>query len=243
MKNRSATPWKKSRTYGDIHGGRTRRRFTDNIVARAHSLQRPAPGEALPLLLQDNPSREFFFPVSAEECAAALHALPASHGKDVTHIWLRRRPVRMTGLDAPLAQFIYGSGVRVIVLYPWHIDGRLYVGRKKPKPQHVAPYLRFGAKIVSDHGRWYAAFSTADLKRFYIEHLFCHGVGYHVDRCSRRWSGANARQTEEFADQYAVQWGPLTTVISPLPYSGGGMPASSGATGDDPGSAASPAST
>jgi hypothetical protein len=236
MKNRSATPWKKSRTYGDIHGGRTRRRFTDNIVARAHSLQRPGPGDTLPLLLQDNPSRDFFFPVSVQECAAALQALPASHGEGITHIWLRRRPERMTGLDAPLALFIYGSGVRVIILYPWRVDGRLYVGRKKPKPQHVAPYLRFGAKLISEHGRWYAAFSAADLKRFYLEHLFCHEVGHHVDWYSRHWSSANARQVEEFADQYAVQWGPFTKVVSQLPYSGGDADG-------DLGSTASPAST
>ncbi|MBB3637135.1 hypothetical protein [Variovorax atrisoli] len=237
MKRRSTTPWKKSRTYGDIHGGRTRRRFTDNIVARAHSLQRPAPGQALPVLLQDNPSREFFFPVSVEECAAALHALPAGHGDGITHIWLRRRPERMTGLNASLAEFIYGSGVRVVVLYPWRVDGRLYVGRKKPKPQHVAPYVRFGASIVNEHGRWYAAFSAAGLKRFYIEHLFCHEVGHHVDRYSRRH-----RQAEEFADQYAVQWGPLTTTIMTVPYSGGSLLAASGDSAD-PGSAASPAST
>ncbi|WP_418131665.1 hypothetical protein ABL849_13475 [Variovorax sp. 375MFSha3.1] len=237
MKHRSATPWKKSRTYGDLHGGRTRRRFTDNIVARAHSLQRPAPGQKLPILLQDNPSREFFFPVSVEECAAALHALPEGHGDGITHIWLRRRPERMTGLNASLAEFIYGSGVRVVILYPWRADGRLYVGRKKPKPQHVAAYVRFGATILNEHGRWYAAFSASDLKRFYIEHLFCHEVGHHVDRYSRR-----GRRAEEFADQYAVQWGPLATTAMTLPYSGGSLVAPSGGN-EDPGSAASPAST
>ncbi|MGJ7499946.1 hypothetical protein ACSFBF_06270 [Variovorax sp. ZT5P49] len=223
MKNRSATPWKKSRTFGDIYGGRMRRRLTDNIFARAHSLQRPAPGQALPLLIQDNPSREFFFPVSVEECAAALRALPVDHGKGVTHIWLRRRPMRMTGPNAPLAQFIYGSGVRVIVLYPWRVDGRLYVGRKKPKPQHVAPYVRYGAKVVSDQGRWHVDFSQADLRRFYIEHLFCHEVGHHVDWYTRHWSGANARQTEEFADQYAVQWASDASVVVSAPYSAQGL--------------------
>lgn len=223
MKNRSATPWKKSRTYGDIYGGRVRRRMTDNIFARAHSLKRPSPGEALPLLVQDNPSREFFFPVSAQECAAALRALPASHGTGITHIWLRRRPTRMTGLDAPLAEFTCGSGVRAILLYPWRVDGRLYVGRKKPKPQHVAPYLRYGATLCNDQGRWHVDFSQADLKRFYIEHLFCHEVGHHVDWYSRHWSSANGRQAEEFADQYAVQWAQDASVVVCGPYSVQGL--------------------
>ncbi len=237
MKRRSTTPWKKSRTYGDISGGRTRRRFTDNIVARAHSLQQPAPGQALPVLLQDNPSREFFFPVSVEECAAALNTLPAGHREGITHIWLRRRPESMTGLHASLAEFISGSGVRVLVMYPWRVDGRLYVGRKKPKPQHVAPYVRFGAAIVNEHGRWYAAFSAADLKRFYIEHLFCRGVGFHVDRCAR-----SRRQAGDFADQYAVQWGPLATTVMTLTSPGGLFPAAYG-DNEDRGSTASPAST
>lgn len=213
MKHRSATPWKKSRTYGDLYGGRMRRRMTDNIFARAHSLQRPEPDQALPILIQDNPSREFVFPVSVEECAAALRALPASHGEGITHIWLRRRPARLAGSASALAEFICGSGVRVIVLYPWRADGRLYVGRRKPHPQSVASYLRFGAEVRCDHGRWYVEFSAADLKRFYIEHLFCHEVGHHVDWYTRHWSKANSRSAEEFADQYAVQWAPGATVL------------------------------
>lgn len=208
MKNRSATPWKKSRTYGDIHGGRMRRRMTDNIFARAHSLQRPVPGQALPILIQDNPSREFVFPVSVEECAAALRALPAGHAEGVTHIWLRRRPARMSHSAAALAEFICGSGVRVVILYPWRADGRLYVGRSKPPAQSMASYQRFGAQVSCDRGRWYVSFTPADLKRFYIEHLFCHEMGHHVDWYGRRWSRASVRQAEEFADQYAVQWGP-----------------------------------
>jgi len=178
MKHRSTTPWKKSRTYGDIYGGRLRRRMTDNIFARAHSLQRPGPEQALPLLIQDNPSREFFFPVSVEECATALRALPTNHTAGITHIWLRRRSTRTASTDASLAEFICGSGVRVIVLYPWRTDGRRYLGRSKPAPQQIAMYLRAGAKLGNEHGQWYVEFSEADLRRFYIEHLFCHEVGH-----------------------------------------------------------------
>lgn len=213
MKHRSATPWKKSRTYGDIYGGRVRRRMTDNIFARAHSLQRPGPEQELPLLIQDNPSREFFFPVSVEECLTALRALPTSHTTGITHIWLRRHSTRTARTDAPLAEFIWGSGVRVIVLYPWRTDGRLYLGRSKPVSQQIAMYLRASARLVNDHGRWYVEFSKADLRRFYIEHLFCHEVGHHVDRYTRHWSTANSRRVEEFADQYAVQWAPEATVF------------------------------
>lgn len=207
MKQRSATPWKKSRTYGDIYGGRMRRRMADNIFARAHSLLRPDPSQALPILIQDNPSREYFFPVSAEEFASALRFLPVDHQSGITHIWLRRRSTRMIEMNAPLAEFICGSGVRVIVIYPWRIDGRLYIGRCKPSPQSIAHYLRFGATLLNEKGRWHVHFTAAALRRFFIEHLFCHEVGHHVDWYSRHWSKANSRKLENFADQYAVQWG------------------------------------
>ena len=215
MKRQSPTPWKKSRTYGDIYGGRTRRRMTDNIFARAHSLQRPGTDQPLPVLVQDNPSREFVVPVSAIELAEALRRRPDSHSEGITHIWLRRIPKRSASSNSPLAEFICGSGVRVIVIYPWRADGRLYVGRSKPSSHVVAPYLRFGATIICDGGRWYIHLSEPQLKRFYIEHLFCHEVGHHVDWYNRNWSKANARKVEEFADQYAVFWGPNAVAVQP----------------------------
>lgn len=213
MKRRSTTPWKKSRTYGDIYGGRKRRRMADNIFARAHSIQRPNLDQPIPILIQDNASREYAFPVSAQELAKALCGLPISHSDGITHIWLRRLPPHMKQVGAPLAEFICGSGVRVIVIYPWRTDGKLYVGRSKPSNHDIIPYLRFGASVVSERGLWYVRFAKAELKRFYIEYLFCHEVGHHVDYYNRRWSKANARKVEEFADQYAVQWGPYATVI------------------------------
>ena len=217
MKRRSTTPWKKSRTYGDIYGGRMRRRLADNIFARAHSLQRPVPGQRLPLLLQDNPSRDYFFPLSAEEVATALEQLPARHCEGITHIWLRKRSHRESALGAPLAEFICGSGVRLIVLYAWRADGVLPMGRRKPQPQEVAHFLRFGGVLQQRQGSWVISFEPQALRRFYMEHLLCHEVGHHVDWYHRVWSKANARQTEETADQYAYTWGPLVNAAVPAP--------------------------
>lgn len=208
MKRRSVTPWKKSRTYGDLYGGRMRRRMTDNIFARAHSLQRPAPAQPLPILIQDNPSRDFVFPVSAAELAQALLGLPESHRQGITHIWLRRPSLRRGISESPLAEFVCGSGVRVVVIYPWRVDGRLCMGRDKPTAATVSAYARFGASVLYEGGCWYIHLSMPQLRRFYIEHLFCHEVGHHVDWYHRHWSKANSRQVEAFADQYAIIWGP-----------------------------------
>ena len=188
--------------------------MTDNIFARAHSLHRPSPDQALPILLQDNASRDFFFPATVQEFAAALANLPADHRDGITHLWLRRMPTKPRD-RTPLAEFICGSGVRVIVIYPWRVDGRRSLGRTKPSRQVVAQYLRFDATVTHAQGQWWVGFTAHALKRFYLEHLLCHEVGHHVDWYARRWSKANARQVEEFADQYAVQWGPRVITVDP----------------------------
>jgi hypothetical protein len=181
--------------------------MTDNIFARTHSLMRPTQDQLLPIQIQDNPSREFIFPVSAEQLAECLQSLPVKHREGITHIWLRRHPSRVRQANAPLAEFVCGSGIRAIVMYPWRADGKFYVGRDKPQPQSIASFLRFGASLLQEYGKWYVHFAEASLRRFYVEHLFCHEVGHHVDWYNRHWSKANQRKTEEAADQYAVRWG------------------------------------
>ncbi len=40
MQTRKETAWKRNRKLGDVKGGRTQPKITDNIFARVHSLQR-----------------------------------------------------------------------------------------------------------------------------------------------------------------------------------------------------------
>ena len=117
------TPWKKSRKFGDIYGGRKHLRLNDNIFSRAHSLKRPNPNDELPTLMEDNPSRDYFFPISVEETKEALLALPKNDYEGITHIWLRRfNKSEFQKGRLPLAEFICGNGVRVIVYYPKSLD-------------------------------------------------------------------------------------------------------------------------
>ena len=206
MKRRSSTPWKKSRTYGDIFGGRLHRRLTDNIFARAHSLARPDAGQQLPILVQDNPSRDFHFPIDIQEVADTLMALSPNHGAAITHIWFRRKATTLPGDDERLAEYICGSGVRVIVLYPWRTDGFYCLGRMKPHASEMAPFRRFGGQLQKRDDSWWVQLDGDKLRRFYLEYLLGHELGHHVDRYRRNWSKANCRQVEEFADQYAVVW-------------------------------------
>ena len=55
-----------------------------------------------------------------------------------------------------------------------------------------------------DSGKWHLQFDEEQVRRFYLDDLILHEVGHHVD--SRRYSAANYKEAEEFADQYALEW-------------------------------------
>ena len=205
MRSRKETAWRKNRRFGEIHGGRLRRKLTDNIFERLHSLERPSPGVELPILIEENPSRDFFFPLSGRETIAALEALPKKDTSGITHVWLRRvRKTDYVAGELPLATFICGSGVRLITLFPWPRDRTLRLGRRKPTQRLIREYSAFDAELLQEDGRWCFRFSEDALRRFYVEHLLYHEVGHHVDWYRRHWSPANAREGEEAANQYAM---------------------------------------
>jgi len=203
--NRKLTAWKKSRNFGDIYGGRTRRRMEDNIFSRAHSLKRPVPDQELPVLIEESPSRGFFFPLEANEALTALKALPKRDYEGITHIWLKR--VKAAEYDSgslPLAEFICGSGVRALVLYPWPKNLCQNFGQRKPSKRTLSEYEPYG-DIRKVGKSWILKWQLSKLRKFYINVLLYHEVGHHIDKYYREWSKANSKQVEEFADQYAIK--------------------------------------
>ena len=208
MRSMNQTPWKKSRTFGDIHGGRSRRRMTDNIFRRLHSLKTPGSREILPILIEENPSRDFYFPISATEACDVLAGLFCSQNEGLTHIWLRRdKRSSVPSADHPLAEFICGSGVRVVVLYPWRRDLRLPLGASKPTQKTLRPLEALNAEIQESDHQWFAMLTESSIRQYYIQHLLLHEFAHHLDWYNRHWSKANHKQVEDFANQYAVRWG------------------------------------
>lgn len=199
------TPWKKSRTLGDVYGGRVRLKLDDNIFTRYHSLQRPSLNHDLPILIEDNPSRDFFFPLSGEEILKAMKALPKKDFVGITHIWLRRlkKVDYIDGLQ-PLAWFTCGSGVRLITLFPWPNDMVLRYGTTRPSQKKTKEIERYGARIEKIGNEWVSQWDLESVRKFYIQGLLCHQIGRHVDWYNRLWSAANRSETEEYADQYAI---------------------------------------
>lgn len=207
MLTRKQTAWRKNRKLGDIQGGRKRVKREDNIFQRRHSLSRPASDAELPILIQENPSKGFVFPVSGQEVLAYLRTYPTMQVGGITHIWLRR--AKKTDFDSgalPMAEFICGSGVRVIVLYPWAKDLTLSFGAKRPSAKELRQYARWTEDLVFKDAQWYLRWQPEALRNFYLDHLLAHEIGHHVDWYERHWSKANRKQVEEFAEQYAWQW-------------------------------------
>jgi hypothetical protein len=204
--NRKYTAWKKSRKFGDIYGGREHLKLRDNIFARAHSLKAPELDDELPILIQENPSRDFFFPLTREEALDVLKSLPKSDYEGITHLWLRRaKKKEFTKGTLPLAEFVCGSGVRAIILYPWRRDLVQEFGERKPSSRVISEYQKYlDEKPNKIDGQWQLKWNEEALRRFYIDIIY-HEVGHHIDQYFRRWSKANNKQLEEFADQYAFQ--------------------------------------
>ena len=60
LQSKKQTAWKKSRTFGDLKGGRMRVKLKDNILRKLHSLQCPSPLDECPIYMQENPSKDFY---------------------------------------------------------------------------------------------------------------------------------------------------------------------------------------
>jgi len=214
MKHRKTTAWKKNRKLGDIYGGRERLKCSDNIFYRLHNLQEPSGTDVTPILMQDNPSRDFFFPISAEEAHEAIKALPNDDHEGITHIWLRR--IDQANYKRGChnwAEFICGRGVRVVVLYPWRRDMIYEWSHRQPSQRYVKELTRAGFEFRKRGGKISARASLPVLRRFYIQTLLYHEVGHHIDWYFRHWSKANNKQVEEYAEQYALQKSATATYV------------------------------
>lgn len=206
IRNKKETAWKKNRKFGDVKGGRQRVKMEDNIFNRAHNLKAPGINDNLPIVREDNPSRDFFFPLTSSEVLEALRALPEKDYATITHLWLRRISKGDYGsCQTPLAEFICGSGVRLIVLYPWPKNMMLAVGMNKPDKKQLKSYERWTTDLQKRGSSWFLQWKLKPLRHFYIQYLLYHEVGHHIDWYQRHWSGANRKVVEAFADQYAMQ--------------------------------------
>ena len=202
----NATPWRKSRTFGDVYGGRSRRRVTDGIFQRLHSIDPPSTLDELPIVIADNPSRDFVFPATADQLVQRLRQLPAKDTAGITHLWLRRTPTPNVGDPPTFGEFICGSGVRLIVIYAWPKDLTLDLGKRRPSRSTLHQYERWTTDLRFRAGTWWLTWTPEQLRSWCLDHLLLHEVGHHLDWYRRHWSPPRSREIEAAADSYAAQW-------------------------------------
>jgi len=208
--NRKETAWKKNRKFGDVKGGRKRPKLADNIFNRKHDFQAPTVREETPIFIMDNPSRDLFFPITTDDIKQFLNKLPQAHTEKLTHIWLRKMSNKEYDKEGSYQGcFICGSGVNLIVLYPFPTDLMMKFGNKKPSNKTLKWYLAFDPELIHSNGEWVLKWTEEKIKKYYLEGLLLHEIGHQIDsRYQRYWSPSYKKQkAENFADNYACYWG------------------------------------
>ena len=158
----------------------------------------PGPCDETPLKLEDNPSKGFFHPLSHDEIEQELKALPNKDWRSITHVWLKRvKRAEYENGDLPLAEFVCGSGVRAVILYPFPKSMKQVMGPRKPAQRLIRCYQTYQAQLIKEGDDWIFQWQMAGLKNFYAEQLLYHEIGHNIELYRGR------KFCEEFADQYA----------------------------------------
>lgn len=209
MQTRKHTAWKKNRKFGDIKGGRMRLKCKDGIFNRMHNLLKPSELDEKPLYIVENPSRDFYFPISVDDIKNTLNKLSKEDTDHLTHIWLRKiKKSEYLKDDAMQGCFIVGSGVYLIILYPFPKDNKMIFGKKKPTSKTINFYKKYTTELKQDQdGYWYLQWTAPLIKRYYLESLLLHEVGHSIDSFdSSFWSKASGKKKDDFANNYASFW-------------------------------------
>ena len=103
----------------------------DDIFARSHPFSAPEPTDDIPFLIVDNPSKGYYFPIDVDDIQDVLDSYPKEEVDFITHIWLRKHLQKRPN-SLLLAEFMTGSGVYLMTLYPLEKSNRLYFGEWEP---------------------------------------------------------------------------------------------------------------
>ena len=93
LQSKKQTAWKKSRTFGDLKGGRMRVKLKDNILRKLHSLQCPSPLDECPIYMQENPSKDFYFPITVDDIKSVLEQLPTDRRSFDTYMAKKKKSI------------------------------------------------------------------------------------------------------------------------------------------------------
>lgn len=179
-KGHKQTAWKKNRNLGDKMGGRQRLKLKDNIFALEHSFAAPSEFEETPIFIVENASKNYYFPIGVDDIKAFLGQFPKEETDFITHIWLRSHRASKEkqrghrshkSWNNSIGEYISGSGVYLITLYPLTVDNKHYLGKNKPTGRSLHEYEKY-AEVYEDKDGWYARFTDeSSAKSYYLDEL------------------------------------------------------------------------
>lgn len=103
----------------------------DEIFAPPHPFSAPEATDDIPFFIADNPSKGYYFPIDVDDIQDVLHSYPKEEVDFITHIWLRKHLQKRPN-SLLLAEFMTGSGVYLMTLYPLEKSNRHYFGEWEP---------------------------------------------------------------------------------------------------------------
>lgn len=189
-------------------GGRKSPRLADKIFNRKHNLTTPGEGDEKPIFIIDNPSRDFYFPVTVEEVKRVIGSLPGKHTAHLTHIWFQKikKSDYLNG-DTFHGSFVCGSGVYLIIIHPFPADNKMRFGKTKPLKKTLNFYKDFTTDIGEDKDGWFLQWTEEQIRKYYSECLLLHEIGHSIDSFYKRyWSKATGQKRENWADNYVAVW-------------------------------------
>ena len=77
--------------------------------------------------------------------------------------------------------FICGSGVNLIVLYPFPTDLKMEFGNRKPTNKTLKWYSAYEPELIHSNGNWTLKWTEEKIKRYYLEGLLIHEIGHQMD--------------------------------------------------------------
>lgn len=206
MRSRKETAWKKSRTFGDIKGGRKYNKWLNSTLNRFHNLAPLTETDSAPQFIVDNPSRDFFFPVTVEDIQEQLNKLPDSQTRWLSYIWLREQSQKeYDSVNSIQGSYIKGGRVQLITLYSFPTDLRMNFGKRRPSQSVLNWYKDFCTRLIEGKYNWYLQWAREEIKDYYLNGLLLHEIGHHVDT-RYNFGIATVDKAEKWADGYALYW-------------------------------------
>ncbi len=203
MQSRKHTAWKKNRKLGDVMGGRTFPKLADKVFNREHCLSAPVEMEETPIFLIDNPSRDFYFPISEQEIKSIFAMLPVDATAHITHIWLHKMKKQeyLDGLTN-LASCITGSGVILIILYPFPFDNKMRLGKKKPLRKVLNEFKDYTTELHQDKDGWFLQWTENQARKYMAENLLLNEIADSLESIKKSYLSKTHQTNRNYNLQY-----------------------------------------